>query len=360
VDRRRIPIHFERELLVGHVRCKPVQIDATNRGTARVTVTAARSPRQRQLPLPWQYIRPVEQESFAHPAEAELAKILTFYRIRWFYEPTSFELTWADDGRATESFTPDFYLPDFNLYIELTTMRQSLVTRKNRKLRQLRARYPGVRIKLLYRRDIQWLLSMYDESWDERRALSVGEPLISGDEISARIEAMAGEYAALNSELLDEEDDQSDPLLLIGLDPGGMTLRRHLANALREEGVRVDEDRMSMTRYSSPMGRKSVRLTRAPKLRVAGRDVMIVVDVVSSGLSLGYLVNWLWRHGARKVEVCALFSRTHARIIDHPVRLIGFEAPNRKIVGFGLGACAAHRRLPFVATLSIPAVVPED
>ncbi|MGQ0569557.1 MAG: hypothetical protein ACT4P5_08520 [Armatimonadota bacterium] len=99
---------------------------------------------------------------FAHPSEAELARILDFYGIRWEYEPRSFPLEWSEDGRVVESFSPDFYLPDFNLYIELTTLKQSLVTRKNRKLRRMRALYPDVRVKIFYGRDFRNLLAKYD------------------------------------------------------------------------------------------------------------------------------------------------------------------------------------------------------
>lgn len=90
---------------------------------------------------------------FAHPSEAEFASVLDFYRISWKYEPRSFPLKHDESGRVVESFTPDFYLPDFDLYLELTTLRQSLVTKKNRKLRRLRELYPEINIKLLYRRD---------------------------------------------------------------------------------------------------------------------------------------------------------------------------------------------------------------
>lgn len=99
---------------------------------------------------------------FAHPSEAEFARILDFYGIRWEYEPRSFPLEWSEDGRVVESFSPDFYLPDFNLYIELTTLKQSLVTRKNRKLRRMRALYPDVRVKIFYGRDFRNLLAKYD------------------------------------------------------------------------------------------------------------------------------------------------------------------------------------------------------
>src|SRR5687767_12361927 len=98
---------------------------------------------------------------FAHPAEQEVARVLSFFRLRWAYEPTSFTLRRHADGSVAEMFTPDFYLPDLDLYIELTTMRQPLVTRKNRKARMLREMYPNVRLRLLYRRDYVRLMECY-------------------------------------------------------------------------------------------------------------------------------------------------------------------------------------------------------
>lgn len=99
--------------------------------------------------------------SFAHPSELEFARILDFYQIKWEYEPQTFPLRWGEDGRVVEQFTPDFYLPDLDLYIEVTTLKQRLVTRKHRKLRLLRTLYPDVRIKLLYNRDYRSLLFKY-------------------------------------------------------------------------------------------------------------------------------------------------------------------------------------------------------
>jgi len=96
--------------------------------------------------------------SFAHPSEEEFARWLDFYGVHWRYESVCFALAWDEDGRVTESFTPDFYLPDFDLYGELTTMKQRLVTPKNRKLRKMRELYPDIRIKVLYRKDVQTLL----------------------------------------------------------------------------------------------------------------------------------------------------------------------------------------------------------
>ena len=96
--------------------------------------------------------------AFAHASEAELARILDFYAVRWFYEPDTFPIAWNLDGDVIESFSPDFYLPDFELYVELTTLKQKLVRKKNRKLRRLRELYPAIRIKLFYARDFRMLL----------------------------------------------------------------------------------------------------------------------------------------------------------------------------------------------------------
>lgn len=100
--------------------------------------------------------------TFAHQSEREFARILDFYQIDWEYEPRTFELQWDEAGNPTESFSPDFYLPEFDLFIELTTLRQSLVTKKNRKLRRLRELYPDINIKLFYNRDFKGLMNKYD------------------------------------------------------------------------------------------------------------------------------------------------------------------------------------------------------
>src|SRR3954449_13061917 len=102
-----------------------------------------------------------EPPRFASPAELECAKVLDYHGIPWLYEPRTFVLERAEDGRVTEAFTPDFYLPEQDLYLEVTVMKQSLVTRKNRKLRKLRALYPDVRIKLFYERDFERLAVRY-------------------------------------------------------------------------------------------------------------------------------------------------------------------------------------------------------
>ena len=103
----------------------------------------------------------VKRAAFGHPSEEMFAHLLDFYRIQWDYEPRSFPLQWDKDGNVMEAFTPDFYLPEFDLYVELTTMKQALVTRKNRKVKLLRAIYPHVNIQVFYQKDFQDLVFKY-------------------------------------------------------------------------------------------------------------------------------------------------------------------------------------------------------
>src|ERR687895_2305307 len=95
---------------------------------------------------------------FAHASERQFARLLDFYQIEWQYEPRSFDLEWDKDGNVIKRFTPDFYLPAYDLYIEITTLNQKLVTKKNRKVRRLRELEPEIKVKIFYQRDYLALL----------------------------------------------------------------------------------------------------------------------------------------------------------------------------------------------------------
>lgn len=114
-----------------------------DRGVVAATLTDATGPR------------------FAHASEAELARILDFYQVAWRYEPDVYPISWNVNGAVVECFAPDFYLPEIELYLELTTLKQSLVRKKNRKLRCMKLLYPEVRVKLLYARDFRALMFKY-------------------------------------------------------------------------------------------------------------------------------------------------------------------------------------------------------
>jgi hypoxanthine phosphoribosyltransferase len=112
--------------------------------------TAARAPSLKSDTIP-----------FAHASERQFARLLDFYQIEWEYEPRSFDLEFDGDGSVTQQFTPDFYLPAYDLYIEITTMNQKLVTKKNRKVRRLKELYPEINCKIFYQRDYLSLVTKY-------------------------------------------------------------------------------------------------------------------------------------------------------------------------------------------------------
>ena len=130
--------------------------------------------------------------AFVHPIEETFARILDYYGIQWRYEPRTFPLQWDQNGAVTEAFSPDFYLPEQDLYIELTTLRPQLIRHKNRKLRRLKELYPEINIKLLKRGDLRDMMIRYGmnkeadnllgtdaqtDDWNEGESEAVGKKL---------------------------------------------------------------------------------------------------------------------------------------------------------------------------------------
>jgi hypothetical protein len=104
---------------------------------------------------------------FVHPAEKIFAQILNFYNIEWLYEPRTFDLEKDSEGNVTLAFTPDFYLPSQDMYIELTTLRPQLTRVKNKKIRLMHQLYPEINIKLIKRREMRDLMvkfGLYNEA----------------------------------------------------------------------------------------------------------------------------------------------------------------------------------------------------
>lgn len=317
------------------------QVAAINRARGRSARVGTWQP---PLPPMRQVVGLGDGVDFAHPAEDDFSRLLSYYGVRWVYEPTTFALAWAADGRPSQMFTPDFYLPDQRLYVELTTMRQRLVTRKNRKLRRLREIYPNVRIKLLYRRDYLRLLDAYAGPERPAGPCRVGRVLFSEAAIEGRVAELADAIATSV-----ETDDR--PLLAVGVGRGSDRFLAALGRMLRHLGVAVETDRVDLSRHRTYGGARRVRVRRGPVASVAGRRVLLVEDVVSTGLSLAYLSAWLHRHGAERVEVCALLDRRPARLVEIPVRFAGFDAPPDLMVGFGLHLRRQFRDLPYIAAV---------
>jgi hypoxanthine-guanine phosphoribosyltransferase len=304
-------------------------------------------PTQEMLP-PLRWLLQPDANRFAHPAEVELARLLTFYGVRWSYEPTTFALKWGSDGRPEEFVTPDFFLPDHDLYLELTTMRQRLVTRKNRKFRLLRQHYPNVRVRLLYLRDYERIREIYGTNGTEQEG-RLGSVLLDEREVEQRVSELACELRHVWEDRPRCESPQRP--LVLGLGPGSDHFIGALAERLREQGVAVDLDRADLTSLAGAPGAERVRLSRAPALPVAGRTVVIGQEVISSGLSAAFIRGWLQRRGAAVIDFCALLDREAARIIDVPITCRGFVAPDVALAGYGLARRREYRGLPYIAEI---------
>lgn len=284
---------------------------------------------------------------FAHPAEFDLARILSFYHIHWIYEPTSFQLQLDENGRPIEQVTPDFYLPDYDLYVELTTMRQQLVTRKNRKIRLLKEMHPSVDVKLLYKRDYDRLIGTFPLPDVRNHRYAIDATLWYDREIHERIVSMSTEIASWTTN--GEPLKGSAETLLLGLGQGSRTFLRCLHSAIEKILRPIAHDWISFSSYGTDANDRKVRVGRRPTEPIEGREVIVVTDVVSTGLSLAYLTRWLTRRGAASVRICTLLDRTDARIIDIPVDLAGFCAPLELLAGFGISVGKRFADMPHVS-----------
>ena len=280
----------------------------------------------------------VEFPAFAHSSEKEFAQILDFYGLKWAYEPRSFPLRWEGD-RIVEMLTPDFFLPDLELYVELTTMKQSLVTEKNRKIRRMRELYPELNVKLLYRRDYHRLLAKYGFG-----------PLAQGDVrgidrvlfTTRNIQQRVGELGRQIS-----KDYKNSQPILVGVQRGMVCF---MADLMRQISLPIGLDFMSISHYAGG-DQAGVRITKDLDIDLSRQDVVLVEDIVDTGMTLNYLMNHLRSKQAATIEVCTLLDKRARRLVDVPMRYIGFEAPDEFLVGYGLDYLEKYRNLPFIGVL---------
>jgi len=280
---------------------------------------------------------------FAHPSEREFARILDFYRIAWEYEPRSFVLR-ARDDQILEMFSPDFYLSDLDLYVELTTLRQRLVTKKNRKLRRLRELYPGVKITLLYKRDYQELLAKYgygsaelDPPDAETLRGEAEHILFTRGQITRAVRRLG---AAVT------RDYAGRAPILVGILKG---VTFFLADLMRTIRLPVAVDFMAISQFKGDGG--AVRILKDLDLDIQGRDVILVEDIVDTGMTLRYLLAHLAGRGPSSLAVCTLLDKRARRLVDVPIRYTGFELRDEFVVGYGLDHRQRYRNLPFLAKL---------
>ncbi len=276
--------------------------------------------------------------AFAHSSEEEFARILDFYGVVWRYEPRSFTLR-EEDGRILEAFTPDFYLPDLDLYIELTTLKQSLVTEKHRKLRRFQERYPDQQIKLLHKSDYLSLLAKYGYGpFSEVEVAGIHEVLISASEIERRV----GELGAAISRDYREKDP-----LLIGVLRGVTTF---MADLMRHISLPLTVDYMAISSYEGAEG-GAVRILKDLDTPLTDRDVLVVEDIVDTGMTLNTLLAELELRRPASLKVCALLDKRARRLVDVRIDYVGFEIPDEFVVGYGLDFQQKYRNLPFIAAL---------
>ncbi len=296
-------------------------------GEARASDPAPETPIVQRRPHP-----------FSHPAEAEFAAFLDFYRIRWLYEPRSFPLRWRD-GRVAEMFTPDFYLPEQDLYVELTTMKQSHVTPKHRKLRRLRELYPDVNIVLLYRKDYHELLGRFGYGAVDIASLrpdQIERVLLSAAEIQQRVRELGAEIS---------RDYADRSIVLVGLLKGITFFLADLARAITRP---LAIDYLQLSRSVEEGG---VRIVRDLDVDIAGQHVLLVEDIVNTGVTMDFVLRSLRARGPASLEVCALLDKAERRLLPVPARYVGFTIPNEFVVGYGLDYRELYRNLPFLCVL---------
>jgi hypoxanthine phosphoribosyltransferase len=170
---------------------------------------------------------------------------------------------------------------------------------------------------------------------------AVGDILVQPDDLQHRVRELGAQV---------REDYRGRPLFLIGVLKGAVFF---LADLMRQlDGVECEVDFMAVSSYGSSTDSSGiVRILKDLDAPIEGKDVLIVEDIVDSGLTLSYLMRTLKARNPASVEVCALLTKPERRKVDLPIRYVGFEIPNRFVIGYGLDHAERYRNLPFVAAL---------
>ncbi|MEW6142932.1 MAG: hypoxanthine phosphoribosyltransferase [Chloroflexota bacterium] len=285
-----------------------------------------------------QTISKLRHQSFAHPSEAEFARLLNFYRIDWLYEPRSFPIK-RDGSRITEMFTPDFYLPEMDLYIELTTMKQRLITEKNRKIRLLRQLYPDIKIRLLNQSDYAKLLAKYGYGpLAAAKVQGISRVLFNHTQIQRRVNAIAKRIS---------KDYAGRELVLVGVLKGVLCF---MSDLMQKISLPVAVDFMGVSYFADAAG-ETVTITKELDISIKNKDVLMVEDIVDTGMTLNYLLEYLAGQEPASMRVCTLLDKQIRRITDVKLDYVGFEVADEFVVGYGLDYRGQYRNLPFIGTL---------
>ena len=168
----------------------------------------------------------------------------------------------------------------------------------------------------------------------------IGEILVQQDDLQHRVRELAEEIS---------RDYEGRRLFLVGVLKGAVFF---LSDLMRHVGVPCEVDFMAVSSYGSSTDSSGVvRILKDLDAPIEGRDVLIVEDIVDSGLTLSYLLRTLKARDPASLEVCALLTKPERRKVDLPIKYVGFEIPNRFAIGYGLDHAERFRNLPFVAVL---------
>lgn len=267
---------------------------------------------------------------FAHPAEASIAALLDSHNVCWQYEPTTFPLVAAEDGTPLQSFTPDFYLPVYDVYIEMTTMRQSLVTRKNRKFRLLREIYPELNVRLLYRKDVELIVDRYGHG-AASLVDTAGQIVASEESIRRNLAELAEDFSGCRK------------ITLVALGSGSLPVTRLLANEIRvKQAANVIVASLAIAGQRGSRSSNDFGLSETIR---SGNHVVLIADVIGTGLTVASAIEWLSARDVIVEQVVALADRTSARLVNLPPVRSMVNAPSAWLVGMGLGNCASLTRL---------------
>ena len=277
---------------------------------------------------------------FAHNAEYEFARLLDFYGVEWVYEPRSFPLRW-ERGHVTEAFTPDFYLPDLDLFIELTTLKSNLTAEKNRKMRQIKELYPDTKIMMLKKRDYLRLLANYGYgTLTPGHVPEVDRVMIAQAKLQQRVKELG--------EQISRDYANKEPVL-VGVLRGVLVF---MADLMRQITVPTSVDLMAISSYDgNGAGAAAVRIQKDLDLNIKGRDVILVEDIVDTGMTLNHVMEYLQTKRPASVKVCTLLNKPARRLMDVTLDYVGFEIEDEFVVGYGLDFHQRFRGLPYIGTL---------
>ena len=174
----------------------------------------------------------------------------------------------------------------------------------------------------------------------------VGEVLIHEDTLRNRIVELGAEVSA---------DYEGRDLLLVGVLKGAIFF---ISDLMRELTVPCEVDFMAISSYGAATDSSGVvRIIKDLEINISGRDVLVVEDIIDSGLTLSYLRRTLSARNPGSLEICALLTKPERREVEVPVRYVGFEIPNRFVIGYGLDFAERYRNLPYIGVL-LPDLVP--